>query len=163
NHWPLATRFLLNYPGIVAGEKFFELAAAFFGHDILDLLVEKIVVGGALHAPVHSDAFRKARIDHPAEQVCQARLFGFFIVNEQVINRDTAAQSDYLRIKAVQANAFVAVLAEDQRLAMLQVQGAVRFNTLIGGVFENAVVENLAVLINLDESGALVSGGAFQG
>src|SRR5262249_28100026 len=63
---------LLHYPGIVAGEKFFELAAAFLGHHILELFVEKIVVGGMLHAAIDSDAFRKARIDHSAQEISQA-------------------------------------------------------------------------------------------
>src|SRR5207247_3081741 len=92
--WFLEFLPLLHNPGIVAGEKFFELAAALLGHDILDLLVEKIVVGRALHAPVHADAFGKARIDHSTEQLSQAGFLGLFVVDEQVVNRDSVARGN---------------------------------------------------------------------
>src|SRR5439155_15408254 len=160
--WFLEFLPLLHDPGIVAGEKFFELAAALLGHDILDLLVEKIVVGRALHAPVHADAFRKARIDHSTEQISQAGLLGLFVVDEQVVNRDAATQSNHFRIHSVQANALVAVLAENERLTVFEVQGVIRLDAFVGGVIENAVVEDLAVLINLNEGCAFMSRGAFQ-
>src|SRR5438128_5273426 len=160
--WFLEFLPLLHDPGIVAGEKFFELAAALLGHDILDLLVEKIVVGRALHAPVHADAFGKARIDHSTEQVSQAGLLGLFVVDEQVVNRDAAAQSNHFRIHSVQAYALVAVLAENERLTVFEVQGVIRLDAFVGGVIENAVVEDLAVLINLNECRAFMSRGAFQ-
>src|SRR5205823_1981438 len=130
--WFLEFLPLLHNPGIVAGEKFFELAAALLGHDILDLLVEKIVVGRALHAPVYADAFGKARIDHSTEQVSQAGLLRLFVVDEQVVNRDAAAQSNHFRIHSVQANALVAVLAEKERLTVFEVQGVIRLDTLVG-------------------------------
>src|SRR5262245_18891689 len=92
---------LLNHPGIVASEKFFELAAAFLGHDILELSVEKIVVGGMLHAAIDPDAFRKTRIDHPAQEISQTWLLGFLIVDEQIVDGDAAAQGHDFGIQPV--------------------------------------------------------------
>ena len=60
----------------------------------------------------------------------------------------------------MQANALVAVLAENQRLAVLQVQGVVSLDALVGSVFKDAVVEDLAVLVNLNKGRPLVRRGA---
>src|SRR5205807_3497094 len=47
--------------------------------------------------------------------------------------------------------------------AVFQVKRIVRLDTLVRGIFEDAVVENLAILIDLNERRALVSGGTAQG
>ena len=53
-------------------------------------------------------------------------------------------------------------LAEDQRLAVLEVDRRVALGVLVGGVFEGAVVEDVAVLVDLDERRADVLGGALE-
>ena len=45
---------------------------------------------------------------------------------------------------------------------MLQVKRVVRFDDLVGGIIEDAVVEDFTVLINLDKGGAFVSRGPFE-
>src|SRR5439155_22053574 len=59
-------------------------------------------------------------------------------------------------------NAFIAVFAENERFAVLEMQHVVSLDAFIRGVIEDAVVENYAVLINLDKSGSFVSGSATQ-
>ena len=68
----------------------------------------------------------KSRVDHAAEQVGQARLLGLLVVDEQVVHGDAVAQRHHLGLEAVQADALVAVLAEDQRLAVLEVEQCCR-------------------------------------
>ena len=65
-------------------------------------------------------------------------------------------ETDDLRREALEADPQVAVLAKEERSAMLQVQSMFRFDGLVGDIIKDAVVENFAVLINLDESRALV-------
>ena len=62
----------------------------------------------------------------------------------------------------LQADALVAVLAEDQRLAVLQLERGVGLGFAVGGVVEGAVVEHVAVLIDLDERRAAVLGRPLQ-
>src|SRR3546814_6599503 len=56
----------------------------------------------------------------------------------------------------LQAQALVPVLAEDQRLAVLDMKLRISRHFLVGEVGEDAVVVDDAVLENLDEGGALV-------
>ena len=72
-------------------------------------------------------------------------------MHQQVGPRRGAAvgQRHRLGTQSVQADAAVLVLAEHQRLAMLQVDEVVRLDTAVGCVFKDAVVEDFAVLINL--------------
>jgi hypothetical protein len=83
-------------------------------------------------------------------------------VEQQVILGDALTQLDDLGIHAVEANTLVAVLAEDQRLAVFQLDRGLGLGLAIGGVVERAVVEDIAVLVNLDERGTTVLGGALQ-
>ncbi len=61
------------------------------------------------------------------------------------------------------ADALVVVLAEDQRLAVLEVEDVVVLGLLVGHVGEGPVVEDVAVLVDLDEGRALVRGRPLQG
>src|SRR5207245_6409505 len=51
--------------------------------DIFDLLVQELIIGWTLGTAENAHAFREARVDHAAEQIGQARLFRFLIVDEQ--------------------------------------------------------------------------------
>ena len=62
----------------------------------------------------------------------------------------------------MQADALVAVLAEDHRLAVLEHEHPVLANVALGEVAVRAVVEDVAVLENLDEDRAVVPAGALE-
>src|SRR5262249_45095366 len=138
-------------PGIVAGEEILKLPAAFGADHIFNLPVEQLVIGRSLDTAEDADAFGKAWIDHSTEEVGQAWLLGGFIMHKQIIDADAIAQRHDLWVQAVQPDALVAIFAEDERLTMLQIKRVVGLDALVGGVLEDAVVENLAVLIDLDE------------
>ena len=80
----------------------------------------------------------------------------FLVVDQQVVDRDAILEIDDFGIEPVQADALVAILAEDHRLAVLEIQNVVGLDALVGGVLEHAVVEDVAVLVDLDERRALV-------
>ncbi len=69
-------------------------------------------------------------------------------------------QGDHLRLQAAQADPLVAVPAEDQRFAVLQLQRASALSG--GGVVERPIVEDHAVLIDLDERCSAVLGRPLQ-
>jgi len=53
---------------------------------------------------------------HAAEQIRERRLLHLFVVKEQVVFRNAFVEFDNLELHAVEADALVAVLSEDQRL-----------------------------------------------
>src|SRR5271163_3901818 len=113
---------------------------------------------GPLHAAEDAEAFGELRADQPAEEDRERRFARLLVVDQNVVHRDSLTELDRLRLEAVEAQTLVAILAEQERSAMLQVNDGVGLDARVGGVFEYAVVENLAVLINLDERGPFVRG-----
>ena len=61
------------------------------------------------------------------------------------------AERHDLELDPVHADAAVAVLAEDERLAVLEEDGVVVAHVLLGEGLPGAVVEDVAVLQDLDE------------
>ena len=64
--------------------------------------------------------------------------------------------------RPVEADALVAVLAEDHRLAVLEDEHPVLADLAVGEVAPRAVVEDVAVLEDLDERRALVAAGPLE-
>src|SRR5262249_164555 len=81
---------------------------------------------------------------------------------EKIIFGDALAELNDFRIHAVEANALVTVLAEDQRLAVDQLERGVGLGVALRGIFPGAVVEDVAVLVDLEKGGAGVLGGALE-
>src|SRR5574340_77130 len=75
-------------------------------------------------------------------------------MNEQVRLADAVAERDDLQRVAPQADSLVAVLPEDQWLAVFEHELMIGFDILVGEMGEGAVVEDVAVLEDLDEGGA---------
>ena len=84
-------------------------------------------------------------------------------MDEQVRLGDAVlAELDDLGPQAAQPDALVAVLAEDHRLAVLEVQHPVLADVPVGERAPGAVVEDVAVLEDLDERRALVEAGRVE-
>ena len=111
-----------------------EIAGAALGLGGVDLLVQLDVVLGRIDRAEHADRLGKLRVPHAAEQIRQRRLRRFFVVEQQVVRIDALAQLDDLRLGAVEADAFVLVLAKDQRLAMLQLDDRVELGVFVGRI-----------------------------
>jgi hypothetical protein len=87
-----------------------------------------------------------------------------FVVHEQVALGHTTGSERYGAGAAVDDHhTLVSVLAEDEWLAIDQVDGVVRAGVLLGGIEPRLMIEDVAVLIDLDEGASFVSGGAFHG
>src|SRR5262249_10954584 len=88
---------------------------------------------------------------------------GGFVGRKNRRSRGGAVQFERFQLEPVQPKAEVAILAVKQRAAVFQVQQVAGLGGQIGRVFENTVVENLAILIDFHESRSRMGGGAFQG
>ena len=67
-------------------EQLFEIAGL-SGLRCFDLLIQLFIILGTVNRPKDADRFGKLRVAHPAEQVGQAGLRRFFIVEQQIILR----------------------------------------------------------------------------
>ena len=83
-------------------------------------------------------------------------------MHQQVAFADAVAEIHNFGGRAVEADALIAVLAEDQRLSVFQRDRAVRADVLVRELHEGAVVEDVTVLVDLDEGGAFVVSGAVE-
>ena len=78
-------------------------------------------------------------------------------MEQEIIFLDLAiCKVDDFKVESVEANSFVAIFAEDHRLAMLQLDGGIIASRFILGVGESTIIEYVAVLVNFDERRALV-------
>ena len=71
-------------------------------------------------------------------------------------------QRDHFRRYPIQAKTLVPLVAEYQRLAMFQHHTVIVAHPLAGCPFEDTVVEDVAVLVDLDERCPLVRGCPLQ-
>src|SRR5229473_4622096 len=74
-------------------------------------------------------------------------------MHHEILLRDAVAELHDLGPLPVHPNTLLAILAEDQRLAMLEHQLMIGLDLLVRHIVESAVIENIAVLQNLDERG----------
>ena len=87
------------------------------------------------------------------------------VVDEQIFFGEAVAvaEVDDFEIEAVHADAFVAILSEDERLAVFEVDDLFAARVFFGERFPRAVVEDIAILQNFDVGGALMRGGFLRG
>ena len=84
-------------------------------------------------------------------------------MHQQIVFGDAVfADGHHFRMRAVHANPTVAVLAEDHRLAVLEIKHAIRAHASFGKGIKGVIVEDVAVLIDLDKRDAFVPGGGFD-
>src|SRR5438105_4903301 len=119
--------------------------------------MKKGLVGGLVHRAENSQAFGKIREHQAAEQKRRSEVFRAFVVNKKVALRDAVAQSDDFGSQAVQPDAQIAILAEQEWPAVFKVESVFRLDALVGGVIEDAVVEDLAILIDFDKGRTFVA------
>ncbi len=125
-------------------------------------LVQLFVVAGPCHSPEDSHGLGEVGIIHAAQHIGQCRLLSSLVVYKEIARRVPSVEIYYLRLTVSEDNAFVIVFSEDKRLAVLQNQAMIVANTLVSGIREGAVVEDSAILVDLNEGCALMQGGAVQ-
>ena len=124
---------------------------------LLDDLDEAVVEGRGLHVADDTDGDGEMRRHHVCQHHVDTRVFDGLVVDEDVLLGDAVlADGDHFELVAIQANTFVAVLAEDQRLTMDALHLHVVADVLAGDVLMHAVGEDHAVLQDLGHGDAVV-------
>ena len=135
-----------------------KIARAFFLYDFLHLLVDHIfvarqIVPGAQNADRSGEAGASFHV-RKQESVGGPRVMS--IVNDQVGFRDAIAElHDFDVAIGLAADALVAILAEHEGLAVLQLNDVLAARFFFRQTGPRAIIENIAVLQNFDERGAL--------
>src|SRR5262245_10584159 len=126
-------------PGLAAAERRREIALALGPDRGLDLAVDELIVGRAWDRPQDPDRDREVRPEHPRKHQRQVWLLRQLVVDEQVrLGHAVLADRDDLRVQAAEADAPVAVLAEDHRLAVLEDEHPVLAHLAVGEVAPGA-------------------------
>ncbi len=123
------------------------------------VFVARDVVPGAEDADGSGEA---GQLLHLRQQESVGRVRMLFVVDEQIALGDAVAELHDFEVEAVQADALVAVLAEDQRLAVFELDDVLAAGVFFGEIDPGAVVEDVAVLQDFDVGRAFVRGGLFQ-
>src|SRR5262249_50306268 len=85
------------------------------------------------------------------------------IVDHEVRFRDAVAELDDFDVAVgLAADALVAIFAEDQRLAMFELDDVFAASVLFRDAGPGAVIKDVAVLQDLDEGGAMMRGSLLE-
>ena len=95
-------------------------------------------------------------LGQPRERERERRIGAGLVVHEELVVADVGDAHDLRLAELVHHDAHLAVGAEADRLAVLQVDEHVGPGVLVEDRVERAVVEDVAVLVHLDERRALV-------
>src|SRR5205085_8491503 len=117
---------LVHDPHVAAVDELAELAAALARDGLLDLVRHQVLVGLALDIAEDADGLREGRELHAREHEGDRGVFLVRVVDEAVrfVKARLAPQLNHLGERPLHAYAAVAVLAEDHRLAVLEVEHA---------------------------------------
>jgi hypothetical protein len=150
---------LVDRPGFAAGEESLQvgLSLRFGGGDLGD---QGFFVAGAFDGGEDADGRRELWGTHAGEEIGE-RGVGF-VVDQEVGFGDAVAERHDLGTEVAEANALVLRFAEDEGLPVLEDEGVLGLAVFFGDVAEGAVVEDVAVLEDLDEGAALVRVGPLD-
>src|SRR6185436_3863480 len=148
---------LLDGPGLAAREGRGKIALAGRRDCGDDLLLDQLVVRRPRDRPQDADGYREIGPEHPREHECEVWLLRGLVVDEEIRLADAVlADRHDFRMETPQPDPLVTVLAEDHRLAVLQHEHPVLADLAVREVPPRAVVEDVAVLEDLDERRAVV-------
>lgn len=152
----------IDVPGLTCFKHRLQIASARFSFRGCDLFRDLDFESRSRDVAKDTDRLREMRVSHSREHERNMRRLGRFIVEQQIVFGDTCAKLNDFGHQAVEANAFVAILAKDHRLAMFEDKQIVVFGFAIGGILPCTVVEDVAVLVDLNEARALVHRGSME-
>src|SRR5258708_10379715 len=158
-------RRLLYFPGVARAKKLGEVAATALGDDVFDLLVHHVFVARHI-APRAENSDGRGEIRavlhvRELEGVCRTRMVR--VVNDQIRLGDAVAELDDFDVAVrFPADTLVAVLAENHRLAMFELEDVLAAGVAVRQGEPRAVVEDVAVLQNFHVSRTFVRGRVLQ-
>ena len=150
-------------PGGAAAQERLEVAGALRRDLLVDLALHLGGVLEALDGPEHAD--RRGLVGaagQAGEQERDARVDAGLVVDEQGVLADVGHVDDAGAGLGVEHHAPLLLGAEPDRLAVLERDQHLVADRLGGDALEGGVVEDVAVLEDLDERGALVLVGAAE-
>src|ERR1700724_2918655 len=133
--------------------------------EAVDLLDDAGLVARPLHRAQHAQGGREVGGQQLGGQEGERRAGDLLVPHPALLAtvRSLGADIEGLEPNAPQPQPAAAPLAEDERLAVLELHRLLVAGLLLGHVAESLVVEDVAVLVDLDEGGAAVPRGAAQG
>ncbi len=124
---------------------------------VFDDLVKAVVEGRSLHVADDADGDGEMRRHHVCQHHVNTRVFSGLVVDEEVLLGDAVlADGDHFKLVAIQTDTLVAVLTEDERLAMDALHLHVVADILASDVLVHAVGEDHAVLQDLGHGDAVM-------
>src|SRR5947209_15958248 len=152
-----------NLPGGTRVQKLGEVAGALSLLGLDQLVLHGVAVGGTLDGAEHADG---RGLERPACQTGQhegqPRLVALLVVYEDLVLPDVGYVDDLGPALSVEDDAPRSVRTEADGLAVLEGDQHLGPRLARGDLLEGAVVEEVAVLIDLDEGAALVVVGATE-
>jgi hypothetical protein len=153
---------LLYFPGVARAKKLGEVATAALGEDVFDLLVHHVFVARKIVPGAKNADWRwEARpVLHVREQECVGRARVMRVMHYEIALSYAIAKLDDFDVAVrLPADSLIVVLAENERLAVLELHHMLAPRVALGQGKPCSIIENVAVLKNLNERGALVRRG----
>ena len=149
---------VLDEPGVAFVQQRLEIAGALGLDRVLHLAEDDVLVGDlGVIAVDNPQRLRELRVLQLAEKEREALVR--LVVDEHVLFGQAVAELDDLQVGAVHPEAPGALGTEDQRLAVLALDGGVLLRALLRRVEPRLVVVDVAVLVDLDERRPAMAGG----
>ena len=156
--------FVLHLPDVV-GLKELSEGVVFLGSlHLLYLRCHAVVVGRSLHVADYTEGYREAvAVTHEGELQLQGVVLAVCVVHEDVLLCDAVLTNLHnLQSEALLYESELTVLTEDERFAVLYVDGVLRTSGAVIYRSVGTVVEHHAVLQYLSDAGTLMCVGSLQ-
>jgi len=152
----------LDGPSVPARKKLLQITPTSLLDGLLNLPTDGLLKSPMLDVPEDSDGFGELRVTHARQQVDECRV-GLLVMEQQVLFFDFAiGQVGNFQGESFQPDPFIFVLAKDHRLAMLEFDRRVVASRFVLGITKRTIVEDIAVLIDLDKARASMLRGPFE-
>ena len=142
---------LFHFPNVVGFEELHEVVVFLLTLHLFDLLSNGSLIGRSLYVADYTEShWESMLVVHHGELQLQGVVLTVSVVNEDVLLCDAIlADLHYLQTEALLHKTELVVLTEDQRLAVLHVDGVLLSALALVDRVVNTVVEDNAVLQNL--------------
>ena len=148
---------LFDGPGRTAVQQVVHAVDLGGGLFLFDDLVEAVVEGRGFHVADDADGDREMRRSHVGQHHVDTGILSGLVVDQEVFLGDAVFTNlNHFEVVAIEADTFVAVLAEDQGLTVDALHLHVIADILAGDVFMHAIGEDHAVLQDLGHGDAVV-------
>lgn len=149
--------YLLDLPNIVSLKEFGEVVVLLLLRDLINLRPNSVIVGGSLDIPDDTESDGEVRSLHERKLKLESVILTMRVMDKDIVNGDTILTNlDYFETKAFLHQAKLLVLAKDERLAVLNIDGVELASLTAIDRVVCAIVEDDAVLENFANRGSFV-------